>query len=317
MVQGILVGLVAGLAAALLFVALFGGTPLGIPLFILTGVPIAIAGFGWGIVAALVAAAVGIAVATFLTDFTGAAIFAVIFAIPVTWTTAAVILPRLASRGGGWRPLGQVLTHAAVAMGLAVIGLGLIVGYDPATLTGEITSALADLAASADTGAGAGAAPTAADLQPFVALNVMLMPASVAIVGLAVIVLDLYLAAKSVRLSGGLKRPEENLSAATLPIAVPAAFVGATALAFAPGSFGHAAEAIAGALGGALAMNGLAVIHALTRGVSGRVAILSTVYALLVPLSGLMIAILTVIGLIESVFHIRSRRLTPRGPTAT
>jgi hypothetical protein len=311
-VQGILIGLVAGLAAALLFVALFGGTPLAVPLFILTGVPIAIAGLGWGIVPSLAAAAAGAAIVFARTDITGAGVFAALFAVPVTWTTAAVVLPRPEAWGGGWRPLGDVLTHAAAAMALAVVAVGLIIGYDPPALTTDITAALVDLAASANTGAGP--LPTTADLQPLVAINVLLMPASVAIIGLAVVVLDVYLAARSVRLSGGLKRPEENLSSVAVPVGVPAGFVVATGLAFVPGTFGHVAEAVAGALGGAIAMIGLAVIHAVTRGISGRIAILSTIYALLVPLSGVVVLVLALIGLAESVFNIRARRPRPRGP---
>ena len=46
-VRIILVGIGAGLAAALLFLSPIGGTLLAFPLFVLSGFPIAIAGFGW------------------------------------------------------------------------------------------------------------------------------------------------------------------------------------------------------------------------------------------------------------------------------
>ena len=313
--QGPLVGLVSGLAAALLFVALFGVTPLAIPLFVLTGVPLAIAGLGWGIGAAVVAAAAGAVVTGALEDWTFAAAFALLFAIPILWATVAAIEPRPAWRGGGWRSLGEILTHCAIAMAIVVVAGGVMVGYDPPTLTNTITAALVDLAANANPGPGA--PPTAADLQPAVALSVALMPAILGVLGLIVIVVDLYLAGRSVRFSQGLKRPDENLWTVSLPLAVPAAFIGATALAFAPGTIGHAAEAVAGALGGAVALVGLAVIHALTRGLASRAAVLSTVYALLIPLSGLLIIIFALIGIAESVFHLRARRLRPRGPTLT
>src|SRR5450432_1330950 len=111
--QGPLVGLVSGLAAALLFVALFGVTPLAIPLFVLTGVPLAIAGLGWGIAGALVAAVAGAVVTGVLEDWTFAAAFALLFAVPILWATVAAIEPRPAWRGGGWRSLGEILTHCA------------------------------------------------------------------------------------------------------------------------------------------------------------------------------------------------------------
>ena len=54
MTQVFLVGIGAGIAAALLFMAPIGGTVLAFPLFLLTGLPIAIAGLGWGVIAGLV-----------------------------------------------------------------------------------------------------------------------------------------------------------------------------------------------------------------------------------------------------------------------
>ena len=58
MVQIVLVGLVAGVAGALLFMSPIGGTTLAFPLFTLCGLPIAIAGLGWTMVAGLIGSAV-------------------------------------------------------------------------------------------------------------------------------------------------------------------------------------------------------------------------------------------------------------------
>ena len=57
MMQIALVGIGAGLAAALLFISPLGGTLLAFPLFVLSGLPIAIAGLAWGSLAAAIAAA--------------------------------------------------------------------------------------------------------------------------------------------------------------------------------------------------------------------------------------------------------------------
>jgi len=48
--QPILIGIAAGIAAALLFLAPIGATLIAFPLFLLTGLPIAIAALGWGLV---------------------------------------------------------------------------------------------------------------------------------------------------------------------------------------------------------------------------------------------------------------------------
>ena len=63
-------------------------------------------------------------------------------------------------------------------------------------------------------------------------------------------------------------------------------------------------------LGTAVALEGLAVVHALTRGLSWRAPLLAAAYALIV-LSGIPILLLALLGIAESAFHIRARRLLP------
>src|SRR4051812_43982648 len=215
MVQALLVGLVAGVAAALLFAAPFGGTPLAIPLFALTGLPIAIAGLGWGNIAALIAAILGAVGVFALAQWMGALTFALIFAVPVGWATAVATQTKPSPTGNAWWPAGMVLANAAAAVAIGVIALGLVIGFDPPELTREITAAMADWAASVNPGPGA--PPTAADLEPLVRLNVALLPATVGIIGVAMVVLDIYLAEKSVRFSDRLRRREESAWTVALP----------------------------------------------------------------------------------------------------
>ena len=314
MVQGLLVGLVAGVAAALLFVSPFGGTPLAIPLFALTGLPIAIAGLGWGNLATLVAAVAGAAGAFAMAQWVGALAFVLLFAVPVGWATAMATQPRPLPTGKGWWPAGFVLANAAAAVAVGVILIGVVVGFDPPALTQEITQAMAEWAATVNPGPGD--PPTAADLEPLVRLNVTLLPATIGIIGVGMVALDLYLAEKSVRFSDLLRRPEEAMSTIAVPALVPAALVVAVVLAFVPGTVGHAAEAVAGALGAAVALVGLAVLHALTRGMAGRIAVLAVSYALIL-LSGLPLVLFALLGIAENMFHLRARRLRPRGPTPT
>jgi hypothetical protein len=314
MVQNVLVAMVGGFAAALLFVAPFGGTPLAIPLFALTGLPIAIAGFGWGGGVALGAAIAGTALAFGFAGPGGGMMLALLFAAPTAWAALAATQPTTTPDGRGWRSPGLVLAHAAAASALGVIGVGAIAGFNPETLTQEITKALVDWAATVNPGPGP--APTAADVAPLVRLNVALLPATVGILAMAMVALGLYLGARSVAFSERLRRPLDPLWTVSLPAAVPAALVVATPLAFLPGSIGHAAGAVAGVFGAAVAMEGLAVIHALSRGISWRAPMLGALYALIF-LSGLPIVLLALLGLAESAFHIRARRLSPRGPKPT
>jgi hypothetical protein len=313
MLQNVLVGLVAGVASALLFVAPFGGTPLALPLFALTGLPIAIAGFGWGGVAAVASVAAGSVLALGIAGSGGAIIFAFLFAIPVAWATVAATQPTTTRDGRGYRPLGLVLAHAAGAVTLGVIVIGVLAGFDPAALAAEFTPAFVEWAAAANPET----LLTESDVAPLVGLYVTLLPATVAFLGVAMVVLDLVLGVKSVGLSDRLKRAPDELWTVSLPPAVPAAFVVATALAFLlPGAPGYAAQVVTGALGAAVALEGLAVIHAVTRGMAWRGPLLAVMYAMIL-LSGLPILLFALLGIAESFFHFRARRLTPRGPTLT
>ena len=88
----------------------------------------------------------------------------------------------------------------------------------------------------------------------------------------------------------------------------------AVVVAFVPGAVGYAAGAVAGAFGGALALIGLAVLHATTVGNSVRVLILVAVYVLLVFFGGLPLVLLAVLGIAETFLHLRARRLRGAPP---
>jgi hypothetical protein len=81
---------------------------------------------------------------------------------------------------------------------------------------------------------------------------------------------------------------------------------------FLPGLAGIVAGIFAVALLIAYGVLGLAVIHAITRGVSGRPVILGVVYALLV-LQGWPILIFSLLGLIDTALDLRGRVARWRG----
>jgi hypothetical protein len=99
-----------------------------------------------------------------------------------------------------------------------------------------------------------------------------------------------------------------------LPNEALAAFGVAVVVAFVPGALGYAAGAVAGAFGGALALIGLAVLHATSIGNSIRLLILIAVYVLLVFFGGLPLVLLTVLGIAEAFLHLRARRLRGAPP---
>jgi hypothetical protein len=313
-VTEILVGIGAGLAAALLFMSPIGGTLLAFPLFILSGFPIAIAGFAWRPASAYVAvASAGIAMVALLSPM-AAAIFLLLFGLPTAWLCRLASLSRTNQATGSfeWYPLGRLLLHAALAASASVVLVGALIGFDPDQLTSEMSDALVEWLASAPD---LGAPPTGADIEPFVRLNVTVLPFSAAALTLLALVLALWLGGKVAAYSGKLQRPRERLWTAALPQGVTIGFVAVAALSFVPGPFGQVASVFAGALGFALMLIGLSVIHVITLGTGARVPILVGTYVAIVFL-GFPILLLILLGASETFFHFRARRLRGAPPQA-
>ncbi len=313
MVQIVLVGIGAGLASALMFVSPFGGTLLALPLFVLAALPIAIAGLAWGSLAAAIAALAAAATIGLAIAPPAGAIHLALFGVPMAWCCRLVWLSRTDESTGAveWFPIGRILLHGAAATALGLIVVGFIIGYDPQAMTTEITAALAEWLAEAPDG---GPPPTAAELEPFVRFNVVAMPFTTGTLLVIIFVLNLWLGARIAEASGRLARPRERLWTAVIPTEAVPVFVVAAIAALLPSAFGYASGAVAGAFGGALALIGLAVIHATTLENVMRVLILTSVYVVLVFFGGLPIILLTFLGIAEVFFQFRARRFRGAPP---
>jgi hypothetical protein len=315
MTQIALVGIAAGVASALLFAAPLGGTGFAWPLFILTGLPIAIAGLGWTATAALIATAVA-ALAAFATlSLSAAAILTLIFGLPITWLTRQAALSRPTSPDDldsprEWYPIGGLLFHAAIAVGLGAVATALVVGYDPAEFSRQMVGAVsAWLASSSGT-----ATTTEEQIEAFVRLNVAILPISLGILLLGVVVIDLWLGARIAAMSGRLKRPRDPLWTTALPRNAVIGFCVAILIALFPGPIGGIGKVFVGTFGCALAMVGLAVMHALSLGNGARGFILAFAYAALIIL-GFPLILFAFLGIAETLLHFRARRFAGAPPT--
>jgi len=305
MVQTVLVGLVSGVAGALLYLSPLGGTILAFPLFILCGLPIAIAGLGWGMLSASIATAVAGVIAIIAVSGAGAVVYLALFGGPILWMCRLTLLSRQGERDVEWYPLGRILFQGAIAAAVGVIVVGFVIGYDPATLTEEIATELVTWFAQAPD---VTAPPTLQEVEPFVRFNVLAMPFTVSAIIVAVLVFNMWLGARIAEASGRMQRPRDRLWTASLQREAAIIFGAAVLASLLPGAIGHAAGAFAGAFGGALALIGLAVLHATTVGNDLRTLILVAVYVLII-LFGIPILLLAVLGLAETVLHFRARRL--------
>ena len=316
MVQVVLVGIGAGLAAALLFLSPIGGTVLAFPLFALCGLPVAIAGLAWGSLAGLIAAlTAALAILAFF-SFPAAAVHFCLFGAPIAWLAYLAGLSRPAEGAAAtveWYPLGRLLAHAALAVAIGIVVVGIVIGFDPDALAAELTDALVDWMATAP---GAAVPPTAAEVAPFARFNVAALPFTVSALLLIIVVFNLWLGSRIAATSGRLPRPRERLWTAVLPNEAMITFFAAIAVAvLAPAPFSHAAGVVTGAFGAAIALIGLAVLHAVTLGGNLRTLILVAIYVLLV-LFGFPILLLLLLGLAETVFHLRARRFRGAPPVS-
>ena len=306
-----IVGIGAGLVSALLFSVVIAGSPLALLLYSAAPLPIFIASLGWNHRSGLFAAAAGaIAVAFSLTVSAGVA-FAVIIALPAWWISYLTLLARDDGRGGAeWYPLGNLLLWIAATAALATVGSALVMTTDyeayRAVITRMIENLLNEMVRSRMI------APSSevsiAELAQGVAAAV---PVGIGASFVTTITLNLWLAAKTVSISGRLPRPWPFIPSATLPRPALLLLGGAVVVALTGGFPGVAGAALTGALLAAFMFTGLAMLHDLSRGRPWRMPMLISVYVALVVMQAVLTPLLALAGLIDTLFGLRKRAAPP------
>ena len=320
MMQFGLVGLGAGAAAALLFASVASGSFLSVILFYLAPLPVMIAGLGWSHWAALLAALSATLAVAML--FGGGAVLAFIagIAVPAWWLSYLANLARPVPAGADakattleWYPPGRLVLWAALLGVLLVLAAIPNFGLDAETFRTNLSDALSGLlrvGAVATNGHPADAARAKRILEIVVAI----VPPATAIAGTITNAMNLWLAGHIVKLSGRLARPWPDLSAMTLPPLAAAALAVAVALTFAGGMVGLLAGTVTAALVIAYGILGFAVLHAITRGRPSRAFLIGGIYAS-VLVFGWPVLMLSLLGLVDTAFHLRARvagrRATP------
>ena len=292
--------------------------------------PIMVAAFGFGSIAGFIAALVG-AVAVGIVDLRPDAVaalhldnvatggletlvFAVSFGVP-SW-----LLARLAVRPPGpLRPTGEAVARPdeqrlglliAVAAGFAAIGAALdielaINGHGGFQAFIDASSKQVEPLLN-----GRSPLPQGADPHKIAIAFVWTAMAIMAAAELALLTFNLWLAARIAQMSGLLAVPWPDIPRA-LRVPRPMAIVLAVALglSFAGGPIGVLGVIVSGALAMAFAFQGLAVVHAVTRGKKGlRLPLLIIVYLTLMMLMPWSIAFYGVLGLLDAGFAFRDRQ---------
>jgi len=321
---GIIVG--AALACALLAsVTLRGLTP-ALALVPLAALPILIVTLGWSVGDGLAATTLATLVTSLLLGMTMGPLAAYSLALPAlalgAFTRASAPLFRRATPGApssaqGPSPGQLGMAAAAIVSAVALTSVALIfvsqggVKGAQAYMAAKIAALLSLLPEGAIT------ISDQAQLRAGVDGLVHDLPLSCAAFGTAFLLINLYLAARAVAFSGRLRRPWVDLPTGfKLPVWTIAIFaVALVAAIFLPDGFDAPPWVIVGAMSCLYLFQGLAALHALTRGLLVRpVALFGLYFALLIQPTWIA-PIVALLGLIESAVSVRSRfKATPPPP---
>ncbi|KAA2237767.1 DUF2232 domain-containing protein [Salinarimonas soli] len=315
------VGIGAGLVSALLIAVLAKGTPLALLLFLLAPVPVLIAALGWNHRAGLVATAVGGTAIALVSGPAEGFGYVLGTALPAWWLAYLALLGRGDAAGVvEWYPTGRLLAWIAGTAALTLLAAALVStgSYDAFQ---ENSRQIAELFVRAQTNTPRGTPiPNVGDIPASVIIDRFANAAPIFAAQGFTLILAFYvwLGAKVVAMSGRLPRPWPPLPETLMPRMVLAILAGAVLLANLGGFVAVFGLALAGAITMAFALQGLAGLHDVTRGRSGRVAILSIAYLLLFMSQGLVLGPLFLFGIADTALGLR-RRLRARpasGPPA-
>lgn len=324
-----LIGIGAGLVAAALFASLANNSTLAVMLFYLTPLPILLAGIGWGVRAAQLAFATAALLVAVILNFTTAVAFSLYIGLPGVLLSHLMLLRRplppgtLGSAphaGAGpaieWYPLGRIIAWASLMAG-GLVALGLIVlggdgeGYRNAVKTMFDDNALKQL--QTILGADFGQEQFNRFVERFTRY---ILPAFAGGFWLLIMLVNLWLAAKSAAISGQLSRPLPSLAGLDYPRLLLAGFGAAAALAFGSGLIGLAGTAFLGGFACAYLILGLAVAHVAAAGFQLKLLMLGLLYTGLF-LTPWVAPALILVGLAEPFLQLRRRVMQRPAPPAS
>jgi len=323
MLHRFIVAVGAGCAAALLFVVSSQSSVFAMALAYLAPLPIMIATLGFGLDAGAIAGAISVAALAVLAEPLSALLFAASVAAPA-WALAAFAVTPVAKYLRGRKPdaavhpsVGAVVTLAA-SMGMvaaaAVLTTVIVVYGGYAQGARQVASTVAALAADAFDGA-----PNQLNARDFADALVRFGPAAIAASTLMMLCVNLYAAARSTLLSRNLPRSWPDLpTSLALPWPLGVAFLACLGASFAlrvPAA--QYFSIAAGGLGAALALQGLAVAHALSRGLKMRPLMLVALYACCILRAKYTLPVLAALGLVDGFLRLRSRASLIPTPTPT
>jgi len=310
----ILIGVGAGTASALLFASVISGSLFSILLFNLASLPILIVALGWSHLIALIAAATA---ALVLAAMFGAHLFLVFLlgiGLPAWWLGYLALLARPAAGASGesleWYPVGRLVIWAALLSACVTAAVLFSYGASEESIRAALRKGFEIVLRRPDV-------PSPPDLNRQIELLVSLAPPVAAISTTLINLVSLWLAGRTVQVSGRLRRPWPELSTMAFPTAIPALFAAAVAGLLLSGLIGMLSSVFAASLAVAYAILGFAVLHAITSGMSNRPLWLASAY-IVVVFAPPTLLLFVLLGLADAALDIRGRFANkPTPPTVS
>lgn len=317
------IGALAGVATMLLALGVTSGSGLAVILYLLSPLPIMVAGLGWGLgagIAGIVVAALGIAV---VGNGETAVVITLTTTVPAAMCAFLMGLSRPAEEMGGpkgqiaWYPLSDVLFRLALMTAIAFVVIGVLIDYGP-----ELMAQFADQFISRLQEADPEFAFTPEARTEFVSAMTGMLPLIQPALWMMLLVANLYFALSIARASGKLSRPREVWPISMrMPRPALLAFGAALVASFFTGNISLVASVFVGALLGGFTLAGFAVMHERTMGKAWRPIALIVVY-FSVALTLVAAIPFALLGLIATARHVPitpggTPPNPPSGPNAT
>ena len=278
--QLLLIGVIAGITAALLVLGANAQPSFSSILYAASALPVLIVGLGWGNVAAIAAVATAAAIGAIFISPMFALAMAIFTLLPAGWLSHLANLARPASEIGGpddlmaWYPLSDILLHLCVLVSLAVIFLGVMIGYGP-----ELTDQMVDMLVSSVAERDPAMAADPASIEQIKRLMVLMLPIVQGGMWVLMLFAAYYIAMRIVSASGRALRPREDLpSSLRMNRNASFVFLAGIIACFVGGVPALIGATICGTFGAGFLLAGFGSLHLRTRGKDWRAPVLVLAY---------------------------------------
>ncbi len=278
--QLLLIGVIAGITAALLVLGANAQPSFSSILYAASALPVLIVGLGWGNVAAIAAVATAAALGAIFVSPMFALAMAIFTLLPAGWLSHLANLARPASEIGGpddlmaWYPLSDILLHLCVLVSLAVIFLGVMIGYGP-----ELTDQMVDMLVSSVAERDPAMAADPASIEQIKRLMVLMPPIVQGGMWVLMLFAAYYIAMRIVSASGRALRPREDLpSSLRMNRNASFVFLAGIIACFVGGVPALIGATICGTFGAGFLLAGFGSLHLRTRGKDWRAPVLVLAY---------------------------------------